>query len=223
MTLRGLIFDFDGLILDTELPEYHVWREFFRENGAELPLSEWVKCIGASFEVFNPYTYLEQLTGQIVDHAAVRAVLEAKSRALIMRQEPLPGVTGLIAAARRAGLRIAVASSSSQDWVTGHLTRLEMLPCFDAICTGSQVTRVKPAPDLYQLALEQLHLDASEAVALEDSVNGVAAAKSAGLYCVAVPNAITRSLNFNQADIVLSSMEDLSLDRLASRFNQALS
>lgn len=223
MALKALIFDFDGLILDTELPEYHVWREYFRENGADLPLTEWLKCVGASFEVFNPYTYLEQQTGRQFDRTAIQARLEAKSRALILQQPTLPGVKELITAARRAGLRLAVASSSTEEWVAGHLTRLEIFPCFDSVCTGSHVKQVKPAPDVYQLALDRLGVRANEAVALEDSANGVQAAKQAGLFCIAVPNTLTNGLDFSNADLILSSIADLSLERLATRINSQVS
>ncbi|HEX2979052.1 MAG TPA: HAD family hydrolase [Anaerolineaceae bacterium] len=219
MSLKSLIFDFDGLILDTEMPEYLVLREFFRENGAELPISEYVKCIGSSYEAFNPYVYLEELTGRQFDRASIGATLQAKSRVLIQKQPPLPGVKDLIVSARQTGLRLAVASSSSDEWVTGHLTRLELLPYFDVICTGSQVPRVKPAPDVYQLAIKRLDINPEEAVALEDSINGVNAAKDAGLFCIAVPSALTNMLNFSRADLMISSIADLTLDRLTARFN----
>lgn len=209
--LKALIFDFDGLILDTEMPSYQAWEEIYREYGAHLAWSDWVKCIGASYEAFDPYAHLERQIGRKVDRQSIRRRYNERRLALIAGQPILPGVAALIAEAREAGLRLAVASSSSRAWVAGHLERLDLLKCFAVVKSADDVARVKPDPALYLAALRDLGVGAAEAIALEDSANGLLAAKRAGLYCVAVPNALTRDLPLDAADMILESLAEANL------------
>jgi HAD superfamily hydrolase (TIGR01509 family) len=208
--LRGLIFDFDGLILDTESPEYTSWRDIFVEHGCVLSLDEWAVCIGTA-DVFDPCERLEALVGRPVDRPAIRAERRRRSDALIAAQAPLPGVVERIAEARERGMKLAVASSSPRSWVEGHLIRLGLASHFACVRCADHVERVKPDPALYRVALEGLGLHPDEAIALEDSPNGVLAAKRAGLFCVAIPNAATRELRFDAADLRLGSLADVSL------------
>jgi len=211
---RALIFDFDGLILDTEVPEFQAWQEIYQAHGCELPLATWAACIGTSSEVFDPYAYLEAQLGRPVDREAIRVTDRQRSAELIGLQTVLPGVMDYIADARRLGLHLGVASSSSRAWVSGHLTRLELSAHFTCLKCADDVQRVKPDPAVYQAVLEALALPADQAIALEDSPHGIAAAKRAGLFCVAVPNALTRQLAFAQADLRLSALTDMPLARL---------
>jgi HAD superfamily hydrolase (TIGR01509 family) len=129
----------------------------------------------------------------------------------------MAGVRDYIADARRLGLRLGVASSSSRKWVVGHLERLGIHEFWDAVVTRNDVVRTKPSPDLYELVVRRLGVPASSAVALEDSPNGIAAAKEAGLYCVAVPNDLTRDLDVSRADVRLSSLAEVPLEQLLRR------
>ncbi len=226
MAIQGLIFDFDGLIIDTEMPEYQAWREEFQQQGTDLPLEVWVQCVGASYDAFNPYVYLEERTGRTVDRQQVQDRVRLRAAELMAAEEILPGVLDLIRAAREKGLKLAVASSSPRDWVYGHLERLQMLKCFDTICTGDQVERVKPDPALYRCAINRLGLTPGQGIAFEDSLNGILAARAAGLFTVAVPNGVTGDLNFEQADLILDSLSELTLDELlqkAARSNGRIS
>ena len=119
--------------------------------------------------------------------------------------------------ARAAGLKVGVASSSSRDWVTGHLERLAILHQFDCVRCRDDVPAVKPAPDLYLSVLACLVVPADQAIAIEDSSNGVSAAKAAGMRCVAVPNPITSGLDLSHADLVLPSLTGISPQGLADR------
>ena len=112
------------------------------------------------------------------------------------------------------GLKVGLASSSTSDWVRGHLDRLGILESFDCIRCRDHVANAKPEPDLYLSVLECLGVSASEAIAIEDSPNGVLAAKRAGLRCVAIPNSITGQLDLSQADLVLDSLADVTLGGL---------
>jgi HAD superfamily hydrolase (TIGR01509 family) len=213
-TLRGLIFDFDGLILDTESPEFTCWRDIFIEHGCVLSLEEWAVCIGTA-DVFDPCARLEALFGRPVDRDAVRADRRRRSDALIAAQVPLPGVVERITEATGLGMRLGVASSSSRAWVEGHLTRLGLSSHFECIRCSDHVERVKPDPALYRITLDGLGLRPDEAIAFEDSPNGILAAKRAGLFCVAIPNAATRELRLDAADLLLDSLAAVSLADLA--------
>ena len=214
--LRALIFDFDGVILDTEVPAFHAWQETFAGFGAELPLTEWAKGIGAgrNEQTFDPYVYLEERIGRPVDREAVHRQNRVRSDELIALERPLPGVADLLAAARAADLRRAVASSSPRAWIAGHLNRLGLLDEFEAIRCFDDVTRTKPHPDLFLAALAAVGVSAAEAVAFEDSPNGVLAAKRAGMFVIAIPNPITALLDLSAADLLVDSLAALDLDRL---------
>ena len=211
--IRGLVFDFDGLILDTELPDFESWQEMFVEHGASLPLAAWTPLIGTA-SGFDLYDYLEQQAGRTIDRADVQERRRQRYHERVIAQVILPGVEACIREAKTRGLQVGLASASSPDWVLGHLARLGLHVHFDTVKTSADVARVKPDPALYRAALDALGLDAAEAIALEDSPNGIAAAKAAGLFCVAIPNAMTRDLDLSAADLRLTSLADLPLAQL---------
>jgi HAD superfamily hydrolase (TIGR01509 family) len=141
----------------------------------------------------------------------------AREVSLIEQQSILPGVLTYFKSARRLGIKLGVASSSSCHWVMGHLKRLGLVAYFDCIRASDDVRRVKPDPELYLAVLDALKVKAVDAIAFEDSPNGILSAKRAGIYCVAVPNSLTKQLPLNQADLQLYSLEDLSLEKLLQR------
>ncbi len=214
--IRGVIFDFDGLILDTEVPAFRAWQEIYARHGVSLRLETWADFVGRAPETIDPYGDLERALGRPIDRETLHAE-EMASEAQLIEAEPIrPGVVVAIAEARRLGLALAIASSSSRDWVLGHLDRLGLGSSFNVIRCSDDVARTKPEPDLYLAALAALGLSAGEAIALEDSPHGVAAAKRAGLYCVAVPNDLTRHLPLDGADRVVSSLAEVAVGELVS-------
>jgi HAD superfamily hydrolase (TIGR01509 family) len=220
MRVRAFLFDFDGLILDTELPSRAGWEHVYREHGHELPAELWATVVGTTHAPFDPMAHLEELVGEPLEREAVNERRRAHEIALIEAEELRPGIAEYLAAARQHGLRRAIVSSSPRAWVDMHLERLEEAVGWDAICTADRdPVRAKPAPTLYLEALEQLDVTAGEAVAFEDSPNGVLAAKAAGVFCVAVPNEVTRDLGLAEAgaDIVLDSLADLPPETLFRR------
>ncbi|WP_020576734.1 HAD family hydrolase [Actinopolymorpha alba] len=210
--IRALIFDFDGLILDTEVPEFESWQAIFSAHDSVLRLEVWAQCIGSSDHGWDPYAHLEREYGKPVDRAVIKAARRAHCDQLIAAQTVLPGVEAYIHEARRRGLKVGLASSSSRRWVDGHLQRLRLHTYFDAIRTSDDVARTKPDPELYRVAAAALGVHPAQAIALEDSPNGVAAAKAAGLFCVAVPNQMTRQLPLDAADLRLPSMDAMPLN-----------
>jgi HAD superfamily hydrolase (TIGR01509 family) len=215
--IKAVIFDFDGLILDTEIPIFRAWQEIFERHGCELTLDSWADYIGRSPETFDPCEKLEACLAHPVDRDKLHREQMEHEAKLIAAESVLPGVTETLGSAKRLGLKLGVASSSSRDWVIGHLARLGLAGFFDCIRCSDDVERTKPAADLYLAVLRALELQPEEAFALEDSPHGVSAAKAAGLFCVAVPNALTKSFSFDHADLVLSSLEEIPLEELLAR------
>jgi HAD superfamily hydrolase (TIGR01509 family) len=211
--IKALIFDFDGLILDTESPDYQSWQEIYQAYGGSLSFSEWARWIG-TIGAFDPYAYLEEQVGHPIDRAAIRALRRARFAELVAGQPVLPGVREYIHRARSLGIKLGIASSSSREWILSHLGPLGLEAYFDSVSGSDDVERTKPDPGVYLAALSALEVKAHQAIALEDSPNGVLAAKRAGIYCVAVPNALTRQLLFDQADLQLASLADLPLEKL---------
>jgi HAD superfamily hydrolase (TIGR01509 family) len=217
VAVRGLLFDFDGLILDTESPSLAAWQAVYDDHGHELTIDRWSAAIG-TINGFDPFAHLEELVGAPVDRAAITARRRKHELSLIEAEELRPGIAEYLAEAERLGLRKAIVSSGSRDWIDAHLRRLEQLVGWDAIVTADgDEARAKPDPILYVEALERLRLDVTEAVAFEDSPNGIRAAKAAGIYCVAVPNAATAPLAFDQADLKLESLSELPLSDLLAK------
>ena len=211
--IEAVIFDFDGLILDTETPTYEIFAELFRDRGAELPIDVWANIVGSS-DHFDVYRYMEEKTGAPIDHDAIVAEVKARYLPRIEASPPLPGVPEMIASVVARGLRRGVASSSGREWVTGHLERLGLIAHFEQFATGDEVEMTKPDPALFFLAAERLNVAPRNCLVFEDSRNGLVAAKAAGMHVAIIPNAITRRLDFSMADFVLGSMAERSLDSL---------
>lgn len=215
MPTRALVFDFDGTLADTESAVLQAWQEVFRAHGTELPLEAWYAVIGTQHTTPAMFALLgAHVPG--VDPDALRPVTKARVHELLETLGPREGVENYLETARRHGLKLAVASSSSGAWVNPHLERLGIAGYFDAVLTGD-LHQAKPDPDLYLAALDALGTEANETIAFEDTPHGVTAAKAAGLTCVAVPNAITERLDFGQADVVLPAFTAKPLDALLSR------
>ena len=217
---RALLFDFDGLILDTETPEYQVWQAIYREHGFELPDEEWGKIIGGyGISSFDAAEHLALLSQGRLDSVSLRDRHRSESHAITLAQAILPGVVDYLHEAKRLGLKLAIASSSPHSWVDTHARRLGILDYFDRVICADDVGpgRTKPNPDLFLLALDRLQVRANEAIVFEDSPNGVRAARSAGIFVVAVPNTVTSQLSIENADLILASLTDLSLHELLNK------
>ena len=196
--IKALIFDFDGLILDTETLWYEVYKEYLLdEYGLELPIKEFQKCVGA--DPSSLQIYLQEEVTADVD-------LSKLMQETIQHIDACVGVHDLIIDADKKGLQIALATSSTREWATKHLDNLDLLRYFDYLITKNDVKNVKPAPDLFEKALSMLGRKPNEAIVFEDSLNGLLAAKKVGLPTVIVPNSLTESLPFTNYDLKLQSL-----------------
>jgi len=214
--IRAIVFDFDGLILDTEEPVYRSWLEVYEAHGEELPFERWVQIVGSTTTGFHPQHHLEERLGRSLPKEVLDRRIGRRTE-LVLAQKLLPGVVRHIDQAKALGLKLGVASSSTAEWVRGHLARLGILDRFDCLRCRDDVANAKPEPDLYIAVLDCLGVSASEAIAIEDSPNGVMAAKRAGLRCVAIPNSITAKLDLSGADVLLSSLAEITLADLLKR------
>lgn len=218
--IQAIVFDFDGTILETEFPDYLSWSEAYQEYAHELPFDLWLSAVGTSSDHFDPYLHLEQLLGRTLDRDALREKRRTRFLALVAEQSIRPGVLDTIAEAQKLGLRLGVASSSSRDWVEGYLQSLGLRKYFEAVFTRNDVMRVKPDPTLYQLTVTALGVSPAAAVAIEDSRNGMLAAKAAGLKCLVVPNEVTKGLRFPEADLQMSTLADKPLAQWLEEITQ---
>ena len=212
--IRALVFDFDGLILDTETAMIDAYGDVHRAHGAPFERALFVRSVGHADYAFDPW----RAFGKGADRDALEAERRAFNRSRNEGQPVLPGVLALIADARAAGLRLGLASNSGREHVEGHLGRVGLLGLFDCVACRGDAPSPKPEPDLYRLVLGRLGLRGSEAIAFEDSHAGSLAASRAGLWVVAVPNPSTGHHDFGHADLRVASLADCRLGELMARF-----
>ena len=217
MTIRSLIFDFDGLILDTETTEIDIWKTLYAEHGFVFPFELYTQTVGGwGISTFDAADHLHQLTSALLDLEALRLRHRNESARRYSDQPVCDGVQAYLTDARRLNLRLAIASSARHAWVEPHLTRLGLIHFFDKIICGEDVSpgRTKPYPDIFIKALNELQINAGEAIVFEDSPNGVKAAQTAGIYVVAVPNPTTSLMKIEGADLTIQSFSSLPLEDL---------
>jgi putative hydrolase of the HAD superfamily len=219
MAVRAFLFDFDGLIIDTETASRAGWAWLYREHGHELPPEKWALMVG-TIGGWDPMGHLEALVGEPLEEEALNARRNAHELSLLEAEELRPGIAEYLAAAERHGLKRAIVSSSSRGWIDKHLARLEQEIGWDAILTAEHdEERAKPRPTLYLEALELLDVAPEQAIVFEDSPNGIRAAKAAGIFVVGIPNSVTQDLGLEEADLVVESLADLPPDELLARFS----
>ena len=213
MSLEALVFDFDGLILDTEWSAFSTAAEIWAEHGIELDLAVWQGIVGTAEHV-HWSEMLEADLGRPIDRDTVIPSRQAQHHDEVEAMALQPGAVDLITAASTFGLALGVASSSPIAWVEGHLERRGLLDAFDTVVGRDHVARTKPDPELYATAVARLGIDPAQAVALEDSHHGTVAARAAGVACVAVPNRVTSGQDFSAARLVVDSLADLTIPQL---------
>ncbi|MFZ6003462.1 MAG: HAD family hydrolase [Actinomycetota bacterium] len=219
MTLDAVVFDFDGLILDTEWAIFESAVAAFAAHGHELPIEAWATIIGTNSEEDDAWWDKVCAAAGVsgFDQALFEAAYEMQDRSSRDRLPALPGVVELVNELAAAGVPLGIASSSSRAWLDRHTIRLGLIEHFGTLVGADLVGGVgKPAPDVYLRACADLGADPSRSVALEDSAHGATAARAAGMTVVAVPSRITRFNDFDHADLVVDSLLDLSLNRLTA-------
>lgn len=214
--IRALVFDFDGLILDTETPLIDSYGDVHASHGVEFDRGLFLRNVGHADYTFDPWHGFSPHT----DRAALELERHTRKEERMGRQTILPGVVALLDAAREAGLRIGLASNSEHTWVDPFLLRLGLYDRFDFIACRGDAPSPKPEPDLYHLVLNRFGLRGFEAIAFEDSHTGSLAAKRANLWCVAAPNASTAHHDFAHADLRVGSLAEIALPVLMEQFKK---
>jgi HAD superfamily hydrolase (TIGR01509 family) len=215
--IRAFLFDFDGLILDTETASRAGWRWLYEQHGHQLPDDLWITVVGthSSWDIMG---HLEELVGGPLDRETWNERRYAHELTLLEAEELRPGILDYLEYAREHSLKRAIVSSASRRWIDMHLERLEQAVGWDAILTADRdASRAKPNPTMYLEALDVLAVSKDEAVVFEDSPNGVAAGKAAGIFVVGVPNEVTRDVGLHDADLVVDSLADLPAAELVER------
>jgi len=215
--IAALIFDFDGLLVDTETPAFESWKPIYAEFGQTLSFELWKDSLGTSHG-FDPLAHLAAIAGRPIDREALRARRLAYKHELAAQQPLLPGAKAILDEARALELPCALASSSDRPWIDWWLTLHNIINYFVCIRTAEDVVRTKPSPELFLSAAACLGVQPAACLVLEDSPNGILAARAAGMRCVAVPGSITRQLELPPADLVLESLDALPLTRILTQF-----
>ena len=216
--IKGIIFDFDGLILDTETHHFRILQDMFTAHGSELPIERWQQEIG-THTGFSPFRYLEEQIEREIERSKLQRQVKEKFHATLEAEKARAGVEDYLKAAKELDLKVGLASSSDYRWVSSHLKNLGLYDSFDCIKTSDNVEKVKPDPALYLEAAYCLGLQPKECLAFEDSANGALAAKSAGMDCVIVPNEVTHTMDFCSVEHRLASMADMPLHEVIEHVN----
>lgn len=210
MAFSAVLFDFDGVLVDTEWAIYQAWLRTFQKHGHDLPLEMYTRCIGSDFATWSPKTHLEELSGLAFDWHDLDARRQEEILRDLTGEGIMPGVIGLLDKLAAQSIRRAVVSSSSHQWVDGWLEKLDFANHFESVVCRGDAPQIKPAPDLYLEGARRLGLPPAGCLVIEDSLNGVKAAKAAGMTVWVVPNRVTAGLDFSLADRIFPTLTDLA-------------
>ncbi|MEM8829147.1 MAG: hexitol phosphatase HxpB [Cyanobacteria bacterium P01_G01_bin.19] len=217
--IEAVIFDLDGLLIDSE----PLWQEaemlLFREVGIVLTPELCLQTKGLRIDEVVNYWYQKypwtNLSQKAVEEAIVAKVIELIS----IKGKPLPGVETAISFVRQKQVKIALASSSSLEIIRAALDKLDITHLFTEIYSAESEIWGKPHPGVYLTTANTLKVEPQKCLALEDSLNGVLAAKAAQMNCIAIPEAAQlHNPKFAIADTILSSLNELN-DRVWNSFN----
>jgi HAD superfamily hydrolase (TIGR01509 family) len=212
----AVIFDFDGVVLDSETPEYESHRRIYERCGVALTVDEWCDAIGIWTEGHDERRFVtlcersSNPPSRDAYHAEKRRIFDE-----LVPREPMRGIRDLLLALAASGIPAAIASTAPAGWVVPAAERIGIRPLFRAVVTADDVPRRKPAPDVYLEAARQLGVDPARAVAIEDSGPGITSAKSAGMTAIAIPHWLTELHDLSGADLRVAHAGELSIERLA--------
>ncbi len=219
MIIKGIIFDFDGLICDTETPELRAWEALFNDYSLIFPFDRYQETIGSVHNDETPFIFLEEMLAQPINRVKTKEKFTYVRNKLIELEPIRPGILDYIKKANSYHLKVGLASSSPRAWIDYHLNRLKISAYFGCIKTFNDVSKTKPDPELYLKTLDCMNLKPNAVIALEDSPNGVAAAKKAGVFVAVFPNEVTGNFDFDNADLLIDSIEDMPFDNLIKLFS----
>ncbi|MBO0842135.1 MAG: HAD-IA family hydrolase [Nocardioides sp.] len=218
--VRAVIFDFDGLLMDTESTNVASWQAEYAAWGLELDMERFFAPHGGNVTEHR-HDVLAAAVGAAYDREMSRTRRKAVRDQLNAALHLSTGIDAWLTQAHDAGLRTAVASSATSAWVSRHLSHVDAIERFELVVGRPEVEEPKPSPRSYRLALHRLGLDSAEAVAVEDTAHGVDAAHAAGMTCIAIPNPYVDPSDVGHADLVLRSAADCPLQEALARVSAA--
>jgi beta-phosphoglucomutase family hydrolase len=214
---KAVIWDMDGVIADTAPYHFSAWQETFRKRGVKFTEEDFKHSFGLRND-----TIIRDILGEQVDQGKIDAIVREKEetfrRVIGQNIRPLPGVMELIKALKQQGFRMAIASSTPMENIRLITGSLGINNCFQSIVTGQDVTEGKPSPQSFLLAAQRLGVEPKNCIVIEDAVAGVAAAKRASMYCVAVTNTHSRQ-SLAEADLIVGTMEAVVVNDLEKLLN----
>jgi len=207
MTIKAILFDHDGTLVDSEPTHWRLWREALRPHGVTLSEQEYKERHAGMPTPANAAALAQRHALDLGSDALAEAKFAVTREFLAKDAFPLmPGVREALALCRAAGLRLGIVTGAGRDGVEATLRAHALHGVFDTIVTSDDVKRSKPAPECYLLAAGRLGLPPAECVAIEDTEHGVSAAAAAGIACLAVPNEMSRDHDFSKATAVFSDL-----------------
>lgn len=208
--IKNILFDMDGVLVNTEPLHYRIWKQLMEENGIPLDFEHYKGCIGSTRAYL--FDLIEKYYG--VDFHGNRQ-LDSKFSAIkeeIIRKEGIPRIDGVQEVVRylhAQGYHMAVASSSAQHYIESNMKELGITECFEVLFSGENVKKPKPAPDIFLAVAEKLNAKPEECLVIEDSYNGSRAAKAAGMTCFGFKNPDSGNQDLSCVDKVFYSFREL--------------
>lgn len=214
--LKTIIMDFDGLIVDTEVVWYQIYVEWFRKNkNYEMSVQEFLICVGSEAEEL--FKSLDS-RGIHVDREIFARDTQQRFIEESTKLPAKPGVEDFLRTAKKQGIVIALATSSTRKKPETHLNRLNLMKYFDLLVTAEDVQRIKPAPDLFLKTAEKVGCTVEECLVIEDSLNGLKAGLNANMRVLVVPNDVTKYCDFQGEYLMVNSLEDVDVEKLIREF-----
>ncbi|MEO0292787.1 MAG: HAD family phosphatase [candidate division WOR-3 bacterium] len=218
--LKAVIFDLDGVIIDSEPFHYEVNKKIFAHLGINMSEKEYESYIGTSHEymwskIKRKYN-LPQAVSELVNMQVSGNINYIKNEKI----EGIEGVVSLLSRLKKANIKMAIASSSPKEVIELVINKLKISQYFSAIVGGEELKRSKPAPDIFLKAAERLKVEPANCVVIEDSENGVKAAKAAGMKCIGFKNPNSGNQNLKKADFIIEKYSSLKMSSLRNLFSE---
>jgi HAD superfamily hydrolase (TIGR01509 family) len=207
--IRAIIFDMDGLMIDSEPFHYEAYRKVFNSFGKEFAEEENSKRYIGISDIDAAKDMVTRFNIPISPENLVRRKQALYKTILQNQVVPQPGLIELLGKLQRYGYKKAIASSSTLDEIEAVINALRINSFIDNSCSVEEVTKGKPSPDIFLLAAEKLGIKPSECLVLEDAPSGIDAAIAAKMMCYAIPSRETRNKDFSKANRILHSLEDV--------------
>jgi beta-phosphoglucomutase family hydrolase len=214
--LAAVLWDLDGVIADTARYHYLAWQDVFKERGVNFTWPDFMKLFGRRHDAIIRFALGDNLTPEEFD--AITERKQSTYRRLVAANiVPLSGAIELMKKLKEHGIKSAIASSAVPENIDVILGGLGIKDYFQAIACGTEVKEGKPSPDIFLRAAEKLGVRPADSVVIEDAIAGVAAAKKAGMKCVAVTNSHPRQ-DLKNADLIVDSLEKVDIADLTKLF-----